>query len=316
MKTISISLNPTYLCNFSCHFCYLTPEQLRDRKTLDVKRLPEMLMEVNEAGYKLEHVDLYGGEVGLLSEEYLDQLDEILFEFGDPNINIITNLFKKHPFFLKEHIDLSVSFDFDAREKSDLVLSNLLTTNKDISILMLASKELMGKDVAPMIQTFNSIQNIVSVEVKPYSSNQSNQYKVSDQEFEAFVQKWIDSDLPMNFDFINEEQIKLALQKKRNAFSDDHVYITPNGKFAVLEFDENDNELFFELNSFADYVEWSVKERERVFKNSICGKCEYLGSCLTEHYREVRHGDVSCNGYRGLLKNYTKSFRLNGDGLA
>ena len=41
-----------------------------------------------------------------------------------------------------------------------------------------------------------------------------------------------------------------SLQKKYNAFSNDHVYITFKGKFGVLEFDVNDNEYFLELDSF------------------------------------------------------------------
>ena len=30
LNPITLSVNPTYYCNFRCDFCYLTEEQLRD----------------------------------------------------------------------------------------------------------------------------------------------------------------------------------------------------------------------------------------------------------------------------------------------
>ena len=307
MKKISLSINPLYLCNFSCEFCYLTPKQLKDKSTLDLKLLSNLLFEVKNHGFHVEHVDLYGGEIGLLSEEYLNHLDQILFKHSDPTINIITNFSRKHSYFLRDHIDLSVSFDFEIREKMDLVLSNILTTNKNISILMLASKELIKKNVDEMIHLLNSVQNIVSVEIKPYSTNQSNQFEVTNIEFEEFVKKWIDSSITKKFNFINSEQIKRSLEKSRNAYSDDHVYITPKGKFSVLEFDDSNHEYFLELNHFSEYIKWSDDEKNRVSKNKICKSCEYLGKCLTEHYREVIDLNQSCNGFKGLLDYYKKS---------
>ena len=34
MKPITVSINPSYFCNFRCDFCYLTSEQLGDQKDL------------------------------------------------------------------------------------------------------------------------------------------------------------------------------------------------------------------------------------------------------------------------------------------
>lgn len=311
MKKITLSINPTYLCNFRCNFCYLTPEELGDKNKLDLDVLAMRVKEIQASGFSINHVDLYGGEIALLKNEYLETMDQILLDNGDPSLNIITNLSVKHPFFLNDHIDLSVSYDFDVREKNELVLTNIITTNKNIAILMLATRQLIDKDIQEMVQLFNSIKNIVSVEIKPYSPNQANQQCVSDTEFEEFVKKWIDLDVVKDFEFVNEEQIKQSLNKKRNAFSNDHVYITPSGKYAVLEFDDDNNEYFLELDTFKQYIDWSEAESKKVRKNVICNKCEYLGHCLTEHYREVTDLNSSCNGYKGLLDYYKKSDVLN-----
>ncbi len=307
-RNITLSLNPTFLCNFRCHFCYLTSEQLADTNKLDLSHLQSLLNEVDSLGYNIDHVDLYGGEIAMLRPEYLEKMDQILFEHSDPSINVITNYAIKHEYFEKEHVSLSVSFDFDVREKSEKVLLNIMTSQKNIAVLMLASKELMSKDVEEMIQTINTIGNITSVEIKPYSSNQANQHKVTDREFEVFVSKWLNSNTAKRFEFINEKLIRSSLSGSRNAFSDDHVYITPNGKFAVLDFDNHGHEFFLELDSFKDYLIWAEDEKARVGSNKHCKSCQYFGRCLTEHYRPVEDLNSSCNGFKFLLDECQNQF--------
>ena len=68
-----LSINPTYYCNFSCDFCYLTKEQLNDKSLLRLDILEQRLKEVTEKT-QIDMVDLYGGEVGLLSDHYVNQL--------------------------------------------------------------------------------------------------------------------------------------------------------------------------------------------------------------------------------------------------
>lgn len=302
MKNITLSINPIYACNFRCEFCYLTKEQLSDRTTLALDALESRLQELREEGVSIDHVDLYGGEISLLSEDYLDDVDRLLAGAGRPTINVVTNLYKIHPFFLKDHIDLSVSFDFDCRQSHEKVLANMESIDKEIAVLVLASPELMRKNVEEMVDTFNRVQNVKSVEIKPYSSNQANQLGCSDEDFEEFIKSWIECQTAKNFEFVNLNSIKHAMRGERNAFSDDHLYVTPSGKYGVLEFDGAGREFFLELESFKEYEAWKEHEKSRVGGNSYCSKCEYLGRCLTEHYREVDSVERSCNGYYKLLK--------------
>ena len=104
-----------------------------------------------------------------------------------------------------------------------------------------------------------------------------------------------------NFTFVNADRISSSLNGTYSAYSDAHVYITPSGKFGVLEFDINDNEYFLEFNTFKEYLNWSNKEKLKVNNNPICSQCPYLGRCLTEHYRDVKDLTYSCNGFRYLL---------------
>jgi sulfatase maturation enzyme AslB (radical SAM superfamily) len=279
----SVSINPTYFCNFNCDFCYLSKEQLRDKQTASIDTIMSRLSEIEDT---VTHVDLYGGEIGLLPDEYLNKLiDDIKAEY-DCSISIITNLSAIRDVFLRPDIDLSVSYDFDAREKEQIVFTNMLKLERKFSVLTLASEKVISNDVSYMISAFNSLTNLIAVEIKPFSSTTHRQQKVTDIEFEEFIKDWIDNPIEKNWQFINQDKIEECLDGNYNAFSDDHVYITPSGRFAVLDFDVLGNEKFTELSSFSEYRDWANREKDRGVSD-ICKNCKYFGGCLTEHYKWV-----------------------------
>ena len=250
-------------------------------------------------------VDLYGGEVVLLPLDYVQSMKELLHAYGIYDINIITNLSAINEITTDPEFYISVSYDFDAREKSELVFRNMTQLQRPFSVLMLASKDLVDKNVPEMIETLNLLENLQSVEIKPYSPNQSNQDTVYYTQFEEFVKSFLQYP-NKKFQFVNEDLLQTVLDKSRNAFSDDHVYITPTGKYGVLEFDLNDNEFFLEYDSLDKYFTWCEKEKHRVARNKYCNSCEYFGNCLSEHLREVKSLDNSCNGFKNLIEWYAR----------
>jgi sulfatase maturation enzyme AslB (radical SAM superfamily) len=303
MESLTLSINPWYFCNFRCDFCYLTNNQLSDKTLLSLDILEQRLIEVISRG-KIEMVDLYGGEISLLPIDYIMNMKELLHAYGIYKINVITNLSVINEIITDPDFYISVSYDFDAREKNELVFRNMTQLQKPFSILTLASEKLMKKNVSEMISTLNLLKNLQSVEIKPYSSNQANQHNISYTEYEEFIKKYIMSDIHKNFIFVNENNILSSVNKEKNSFSDDHIYITPSGKYAVLEFDLNDNEFFLEYDTLDEYYNWCEREKLRVKGNKFCSKCDYFGSCLTEHYRYVHDLKNGCNGYVGLIKWY------------
>ena len=296
---MNLSINPSYFCNFRCDFCYLTPEQLGDQKKIKPEKLNQLLSEVEDP---IDHVDLYGGEIGALKRSYYDEIIEVIRNWYTNPININTNFSKLDDRFFDDGVTLSVSYDFQAREKHELVFQNMMMSPKPISLLILASPRVITMDVDEMVQNLNLINSIQSVEIKPYSTNQANTFEITHRDYENFVIKWLESPIQKNFQFINYDNIVDSYNKDYNAWSDDHVYITPNGKFGVLEFDENDNEYFLELPTYNSYQQWAWREKR--VQSPICNSCTYFGHCLTEHYRYVKDLKNSCNGYRGLLDWY------------
>ena len=304
----TVSVNPTYYCNFRCNFCYLTPAQLGDRLTTKVTTIMDRMNEISNYT-KITHIDLYGGEVAILPSDYLTLLITLLKNYHTP-INIITNYSAPVPQFLDDDITLTVSYDFDCREKHELVFNNMLKSSRPLAVLILASREILNKNVDDMIRELNLCTSIRSVEIKPYSPSQANEHKILYKEHEEFIIKWITSPVEKNFEFVNEKLIEASLTRKgpyyKSSFSDSHVYLTPKGKFGTLEFDNNDNEYFLEFTTFEEYLIWTEVEKDRVVKNPYCSKCDYLGSCLSEHLRDVKSLTYSCNGFKHLLDWYNE----------
>lgn len=297
-----LSINPTYYCNFRCEFCYLTEEQLSDRQLLSLEDLNKHLADIT-AVYQIEMVDIYGGEIGLICKTYWDKMIDLLHVYGIEDINLITNLSMINEITEDPRVYTSVSYDFKGRESSDRVFRNMALLNKPFSILMLAGPKVIFDDVDLMVTYLNTLKNLQSLEIKPYSSNQANQFRITNKMFEDFVKKWIIHP-NRKFQLTNNSLLESVINKSRNAFSDDHIYITPSGKMAVLEFDLNDNEFFLEINSIEEYDKWCETEKARVKKNKYCSNCEYLGSCLSEHLRDVKSLEDSCNGFKHLIDWY------------
>src|SRR6056300_2021608 len=180
---MKVSINPSYFCNFRCKFCYLTTEQLADQNKIDLQVLDNMLMEIRLED-KIEHIDLYGGEVGALKKDYFYGMRDVIRKHYRDKINIITNYSMLHEGFFENDFYLSVSYDFEAREKSDKVYQNMLRSEVPIAVLILASQQVITKNVDEMITMLNACSSIESVEIKPYSTNQANQQGVTHKDFE------------------------------------------------------------------------------------------------------------------------------------
>jgi len=306
-KIINISINPTYLCNFRCRFCYLSLDQLKSKKTIDLEKLHFCLREI-QAYKKIGHVDLYGGEILLLDQHYAQQMVDIIYKYTDQRINLITNLSMWNDYFLSGEFEISVSFDYFAREKFELVYKNMSLLGFEFSVLILASKEVVhmsDKQLDEFIGLLNSLSFLKSVEIKPFSRSSFNYHSyVPDEEFEEFVKRWILKREQFKFDFVNEIKLKAVCSKSLSAWSDDHLYINPDGRLVVLDFNDKNDEFFLELENVDSYIAWGEAEKARTFKNEACSQCSFLGHCLSEHLRPVHNSEASCNGYRNLINWY------------
>ena len=309
---IVLSRNPTYLCNFRCKFCYLSPEQLANKETIGSERLFEILSEIS-SNRKIVHIDLYGGEVALLNLSYVDEFFKVLKVFYNGKVNVITNLSKVPNWLLRDDVEISVSWDYSARELHEKVFKNMHNLQKEFHILILASDSLLNmadSELDNFILKLNSLKNLKTVEIKPYSQSTYNKEQLGYVEYEEWIKRWILKRDQFLFEFINEKKIIDSLEGLYSSWSDNHLYITPKGKIAVLDFDNLGQEYFLDLKHFSDYEHWIRHEKEKIMNDDdMCTKCIYLGHCLSEHLKPVSQTDLSCNGFKNLLSWY-KNERL------
>lgn len=278
-----------------CSFCYLSKEERSDKLYSSIDDMEAKLVDLIK--YRsIDHIDLYGGEVALLPPQYLRDLFSLFKKYKQPDarITVITNFLKLNPAIMEEpDIDLSVSYDFNGRERSDVVLNNMINSTRDINVLTLGTKEVLAVPPKIVVATFNFIERVKTLEIKPYSPNQCNEHDIADNSFENFVINI--AGINKNFEFINESWAKRCVSGQYNAYSDNHLYITPTLDYAVLDFDEDDNEYFRTMKSFEEYVSWTEQEKMKVQSLPHCSSCEYIGRCMTEHYK------TACSGYPTIL---------------
>lgn len=306
---MKISINPSYFCNLRCNFCYYY-DWLGDRKRLDLRTLDQLLSEIDKL-HGIDWVDLYGGEITVLPYDYTKELLSTIRAHYQGTVSVITNFVKPTPMFVgsnrlfeEPHYRTAVSYDFECRQQHEKVWNNILTYDSDVHVLMVATPCLMQKNVDDMIAQLNMATNIRSVDIKSYSSSQHNDFNLPWKDYEVFLQKWISSPVTKNFECVVERNLLRCLIDKRNAWNDNHVFINPNGKLSLIEYDESDRELFKEINSIADFSTHATKEKERVLANATCSTCPWVGRCLTEQYRNVLDINNGCNGFRGLIEWY------------
>lgn len=289
-----LSFNPSYLCNSRCSFCYLSDEQLSSDEKTDLGRFIEVIDTLNVDG-----VELYGGEVTLLPEGYVREIIHICKE-KEISLSVVTNLIKVPEWLTDQTLDfeLTVSYDHTVRRNNQTTLTNLLLLDRDFSLNVLVTKELIASSFEDFKVVLSAMGRLQSIDFKPYSKSK---HRAEKNDFEAYVKyliRWLESDTDINIK--NIETIYNSIHGRRNSFSDDHVYLRPNGALSVLDFDENGDEYFLDIDSCEDYEKWTEDEKKRVAIN--CAGCRFIGSCLTEHYRrDDRFDNGTCSGFRNLL---------------
>ena len=150
------------------------------------------------------------------------------------------------------------------------------------------------------------LKNIEYVELKPYSSNQSNQNNF-DEAYIKYVALWLDN----SHKTVTERRIL----DKANYFEAPHVFLTPSGDFAILDFDTSGNEFFRTID--ISEIDGILEEESNMVFGGNCTHCPYVGVCLTEHYRKTDGIDnIYCSGGRILIDAYHSKMEGKSDSIS
>ena len=289
---ISLSVMPSYFCEYSCKFCYLGALK-ENKEKLNIGLLNSQIKDIITK-YDVEHCLVYGGEITLLRLGYLCSVFSVLSQYLH-NISIVTMLSKldviKHLLDKFPALQISTSYNFD--EYSKLIANRIQKLKqfykKPIVVNTIVDKKLISKSIEEVEQTFLDI-GIDAVLFLPYSKSVLNkedasQYEISFAEYEQFLIKAIHSFK------------KIKILNKPNQAAKRSLFITPQNEYALVQYNDKLEEHFEVCRSLLNF------EYKHVQSIPVrCISCQYYeNKCMADHMLVQNN---QCNGLINLIQEY------------
>lgn len=270
-----VSICPLYKCNNSCYYCYLG--RLRKIQTvLDLKKLETNLIEINKR-HSISQINIFGGELSLLSDQYIYDLIQISNKFT-ANISITSNLYRN----IINKFKISVSTSYNP-SREDYQYINDICNNYSIDISTVVLPDIVNTGIEKFLSTIPQKVKTISL-LKYQSSIYMDKTYVNNIDFYAVLLQVFN----ICYKNINKFKFKVAnfydiFQSLNHQFDSSvfsNCFILPNGNFGIINYN-NSLEYFREFVSYDFLVKYLNNiDKQHLFK---CGHCEYYNSCYTEH---------------------------------
>lgn len=296
MYEIIVSIFPSYKCNQNCKFCYLYNNH--NSQLLDLNILRERLKEI-EKYFKIHKFNLYGGEITLLDESYLKELNTIIESYKIPNF-FTSNLYDLEKIKIFKNSILSTSLN---KERPDYgYIKNILKNNilgKKVSVLSMITPSIIKEDPKQILDEYKDLNIDYVCFIKYYPSiNTGDVFNISQEVYEQALINLTKVYMENEYDYQLGHICGLNECIKRNypiATNDQCIRIGPDGRLGAIYYTADNLEYFKWYEKIEDYIEDCNKERSMY--NRKCGFCKYYGNCWTEHITNLK-----CDGCKNLLK--------------
>lgn len=284
---LALSVNPTYKCNLNCDFCYL--KGLHNSPLMDLDKLNEQLKYVYDK-YPIRYIELYGGEITILDEHYLNRLLEICEKYTE-NVEIVTNFVEPNNWlyniYKTKDYRLGTSWDYTFRDNGDLILSNIdkfyETTGKKPCVILCSPKLY---DYKEEVLKYLDRESIDAFHITPCMKTIHNNIEYDWKGFEESVKYFIEH--PIRPRFENETKIS----KPREIYR--HIFINPLNEFVDVTYDKDGVESFRKVD--IDNLEIQVPSK--------CLVCKNFNHCQNEHMDYYLEDDYDCIGFYKLIDWY------------
>lgn len=283
-----VSIMPSYYCNANCDYCYLG-NLVRNKTLLNLKVLKRMLIQLSNTQKDL-NVCVYGGEISLLDESYLDELFSICKQFTS-KISAVSNFTKPDIATICERNNVKLGISLNVERKINASVEKKLLKHKPkiaLSIVVLPS--VLNKSPNQVLEYCAQFKP-ESVRFIQYSNSvlAKKQYNITNKEFEDFLIA-IHSCYSENAYSFKIENFEHVI---KNPLAMDCIFITPKNKFAQVAFTERNEEFFVEFDSLLEYNKFCMKE---IAIKKQCLYCKYLKTkCAADHLKHKPSNDI-CNG--------------------
>lgn len=291
-ENIYITICPTYKCNLKCQFCYLTGLNVSD--ILSLIQLSDTLYKIDSA-YNIIQIDIYGGQISILNEKYLNQLFNICFNFVDI-INVTTNLTLIPSIFYDQRIKINVGWDYIYKNNNEIAIKNIYKlyqeTKKDINVIMSSKNLYKHKEV--VLQILNKLP-IYSFKYIPYIKTKNTQDQMDLYHYQETIKFFIMH--PIKPIFYNKLLLQNGIIQQQN-----HVFISPLNELQIINFDNNYEE-FITLNNIEE-----LKRNKKQHLQCLC--CQYNNKCQSQHKYTLLKTNYDCIGLFKLIQWFNKQYKV------
>ena len=206
---------PTFLCPFSCKFCF-NREKVLLNEYMKLELLNDFLVQNH---HLFDEVYISGGEPMNFPKEYFNNLVEIVKKYIQ-NIKVLTYPFKMDNY--RGDVDYIVSYDFLAKPRSTDVWQNLFFFEKPFDMQISMHPLLFKYHPNAVLKKLSRVPNIKSVELKPYYRSIMNDYAINENVQKMFLKTWVQSTLSVPFVNKNKEYLK-KINDYPNVYDEDNI---------------------------------------------------------------------------------------------
>lgn len=303
-RDIVVGVMPTFSCNNRCAYCYI-PNAFKEQKAvgIDPFEIGAKLSELEEAGYRILKANIYGGEISLLSVDYLKALRLVLTKWYTNDIWVTSNLHNVERLldaFKDDYISTSLNPDRPDIEyvrdtlkklKDDPLLKHpidgLVTATP--AVLNTAPKTLLDSCEGLGLGSVNVLRFYPSVGV-------NNHYGTTVEQYAEYIKGLVTAyeGGEYSFELLNKTTLDEVLKRQSPSPSTrNYIYLMPNNCWAIVDYTA-DNLEYFRYVTLAEYEEFVNQETKRYIAK--CGACPWFDRCYTEHI-----GQEKCSGCKEML---------------
>ena len=205
---------------------------------------------------------------------------------------------------------INVKYNFNGYSKNKDILSleykaNLIYSlkTKNINESNIKSLDISCKvNSRAIIDDLNKLK-IKSWEIVPYHQSIYSKVKAMNyHDYEELIKQYLFLVKTMKFAFQNKLQLDGILPIDN--YNVKNIYITPNNKFAVTEFDKDNKFKLCECDDLSS-LQKKIREMENL-RDNFCYNCDSKLRCLANRLINLNYIGESCSGFKDLIKYYDK----------
>lgn len=298
-SSIRLYIIPLYT-NLYSNDWYVFADKAKDNHKIDLVWLDNALMSL-KSNYNIIQTEICGGEISLLSDFYFEMLINLI-KMNCNKINLLTNFVKCNKVVMNNCDIINVKYNFNGFTKEkDEIFKNIEKAINQNKIINIKSLNISCQTNEQKIITELNRLKIKSWEIIPYHRGiGSRKNQISYPEHEKIIKKYIFLVKDMKFAFQNKLQLDEILNIDN--YNVKNIYLTPNNKFAISNFNENNEFQLLEFDNLLN-LQQKIEEMENL-RDKICYKCDSKLRCLANRYLNLNYNGESCSGFKDLIHYY------------